>query len=282
MIIAKKINLYRNIADYKFVWKESIENLKKLEKEIVNFISKNFKTHKDINNLFIHKDNENITIQINEVNHIKISLIDFSNSELKNSIDKIFRIENEISNFIPFAYSRDFGYLTPYLKYIPHAIELEYFITTQYLEKEGSKYIIIKNLTNQGYDIEERYKTIKIAATPTYQDSLKDFLNKTESVLNTIEKKEIESFENCFQTKKIILNDKIKKILGYISNSTVMEYYESIKILIFLLHISQVTEYLKLDREKISKLILNIKNSSKISDLKQNSKEIKNLVKEYL
>lgn len=287
MIIAKKLNIYRNILHYKFVHKETSTNLKRIEDELINyFIKHNFILYnKEINNKqfkVLENKKQNIEIILNYINHITITNIDFFENEFYQSYLNIIEIEEKIKEKFDIAFSEKFGYLTPYPTYLPHAIDLELIISLFFCNKYNQQDKIIKNIISSGFEVKKEFipfdYIITIKLLPNQKQNIKDFLTKSSALAKSIEKEEENNFKIYISKNKIIFKDMIEKLKGYALNSNILDYKESIEILTYMLYASK-DRYILTTPDVIKKAIFLTKNSNLIKDMKVNSKITKGAIK---
>lgn len=287
MIIAKRLNIYRNILPYRFVHKENVERLKELEGSLISYLTtQNFiplvKTiDKKDYRAAKHKSKE-IEIVINHINHITIVGMDFSQDNYHQLYNTLIEVERDIGERFDIAFSERFGYLTPDPTYLPHATEIELITSLFYLAKDGEKDRIIENITLAGYEVKNEFISfdyiLTIKLIPSYTEQIMDFIVKSFSFAKTIEKEEEERFNHYKSKNDTIFKDMIEKIKGYALSSSVLNYSESINILLNLYYASRCG-YISLNPLLISKAFFMIKNSDVIKDMRENSKVIKSIIK---
>ncbi len=267
-IVYSKINLKRNLESYSFVDSLSEEIKNKLEKEVIecintwgenislcdlkilndnekkiyleeNLINEDFYTKK--NGKFIVFNNNNLSLLLNNNDHININIIR-NELSLESAYNLIYKVEKKLSRYFSFAASVKYGYLTSYVKDCGLGMKvyvLAHLYGIRLLKKRKE---VFKKYSERGYSIEPYYlfnddKETKKRNTDYYIISSKLNFGVSEKNLITRFTQGIESLLNLnkkylldyYNKKKDELVDIIFRSYGILKHATRIDYIESLE-----------------------------------------------------
>lgn len=301
MILYSKIKIYRNIYPYKFITKESRENLLLLKNKIISSLKKEklqfnkiltLKKEKLISGLVIeHDDNltdnssilrieKNLYVLININEHITILSMDW-----KGNIPKIYnkakKIEDILSKNLIFSYSKRFGFLTTNPLNIPHQMELKIGLLLPSLYYTNNLIQSLRNITTSNIELPQESKIhtshgfIEIGFNNNY-DSSTTFLNTVIQTIENLENKEIKNSDEFIKTNKSFFKTMIRKNYGIIKYTDEFKKEELLMILSKIVW-GSLNKSIKINTKNIVSILFDSKDIIKIN------KKIKDkLIEKYL
>lgn len=298
-VISTKVKIFRNLKEYKFSHKlsnehrnEIVENLKQtlnskmqlidlseIDEKTKNFIAKSNCINKT-GLVFAHKT-DNLAIELFNDEHITI--VAESENKDDSAYEKAFKIVNDLSNKIEFAFSDEYGYLMSNLNHIGTGVQIESDIMLLSIKAIGKIEQVKQNLAKLGYTLKEtKFKGMfKIETKCNLGISEKQIVSDFKNTLAKLQELEVESAKMLDVEKHDELLDMSNRSLAILGNAYLMNYEELYTMLINLrigqtLSMNEVSEF-KLN--KLQKLVMN-KKEEFISQTEQ--KTLAQQVKEIL
>lgn len=299
VVISTRIRIARNLDKYRFPQMMSIEESEKLTQEVLNAMKElsndtNYKFIK-INNLeplermvlieehlispglikkpeqssFLLRDDEAITIMINEEDHLRTQVL-FSGL----NFDESWKLSNELDDFLEttldFAFHKDFGYLTSCPTNVGTGLRVSAMVHIPSLTMTGYNDHLIEGLNKIGLTVRGIYGEGTKAIGNLYQISNQITLGETEeetikklkNVLYQIIKKERNVRNNFLIKRKNEIEDRVFRSLGILKYSRLMTSMEAMN------HISNVRLGKEMgmindmDYREINKLMIEIQPAS--------------------
>ena len=299
VVVSTRIRIARNLKDYKFPQMMSLEESERLTQKVLGAmkgISKdgNYRFVR-ISNLeplerrifieehlvspgliqrvdkgsFLLREDENITIMINEEDHLRIQVLlpglDFEKGwELCNDVDDF------LESTLKFAFDEDFGYLTSCptnvgtglrvsaMVHIPSLVMTKYVQgLIQGLNKIG---LVARGIHGEGTKVIGNL--YQISNQTTLGESEEETIDKLRNIIYQIAKRERDARDSLLKNKKLEIEDKIFRSLGILKHSRLISSNEAIS------HLSNVRLGMEMgiiddiDYNKITKLMIEIQPAS--------------------
>ncbi|MDE6357438.1 MAG: protein arginine kinase [Eubacteriales bacterium] len=209
---------------FQFIDMEKVSDLEKIAMIENHLISLDF-LNNDLPKGLILENGKELSIMINEEDHIRIQSIEFGNN-----IEKAFKTANKIDDLIEekidYAFDEDFGYLTSCLTNVGTGMRASFMIHIPMLEKYNQINDIAQSISKFGMTIRGIYGEGSQALGGIYQISNQATLGKTEEELIanikniTLQIIEKEKFlrEKIKNESNIDLIDKIYRSYGILKN----------------------------------------------------------------
>ena len=324
IVISTKIQLSRNIEKVPFLEKLTVADGRKNVEKVYNsikdkfesdefklyevwdkekssfteYIDKHLISEKLLNNSdkasFILNNDETISIMINEEDHIKIQCMT-SGLNLKEVLENVVSIDEKIEENIKYAFDEEFGYLTSNLQNIGAAMKVHILIHLPAITMSEEIENISKRLNNKGLEIKGLYLEGSNVLGNIYIISNKASLGITEEdIIGTVKEEVLKLIADEYKFREILtgkckyeLEDKIYRALAILQHAVLLDFKEAID-LISNVRLGIELSILSLDKERLNKLIVNIKDSSVESTVgrKLSEKELKyeraNIVRKLL
>lgn len=253
VVLSSRIRYARNLKDFNFKTKLTVEDNAKLEAKIEeisksigyglrflrlkdmdditlmslvekHLISPNFINQKEKSGAIIINDDENISIMVNEEDHLRIQVLS-SGLELENTFRLAKEIEEKIGSLVDFAMSEKYGYLTACPTNVGTAMRASVMVHLPGLTATGNIKRVLENINNLGMNIRGLYGEGTKSFGNIYQISNKQTLGITDEQivknLNLIVEQVIKQeriARRHLQKDSISLEDKLYRSYGIFSN----------------------------------------------------------------
>lgn len=254
VVVSSRIRLARNLSNFPFVTKQTKETRTKLEetvKEIVpslgyglkfvklqdmdeitkmsllekHLVSPNFVMNKENTGAMLINDDENISVMINEEDHLRIQVMT-SGLDIENLMNFSIELDEKIGKLLPYAYHEKYGFLTSCPTNVGTALRASVMVHLPGLEKTGNINKILEVINNFGMNIRGIYGEGSKAAANMYQISNKQTLGISEAEivknLKLITEKIIEQerlARKILARDSIELEDKVYRAYGVLTNA---------------------------------------------------------------
>ncbi len=287
IIDSVKNSIFSQIKDadifFNFFKMDELNNIEKISMLENHTISLNF-LGSDLPKALILQKNEEVSIMINEEDHIRIQSIKTGNNVLE-AFDSANRMDNLLEEGLEYAFDKNFGYLTSCLTNIGTGLRISFMLHLPMLERYRQINDITQNISKFGMTIRGIYGEGSKALGGIYQISNQATLGKTEkeimSDIKNITSQIIEK-EKYFRTKykaenNIELLDEVYRSYGILKNCKKISNEEALN------HLSNVWLglYLNLFEKSLNDNIYNIMMkiqpanlTKKFKDMKKNEFEI--------
>ena len=181
VVVSTRVRLVRNLKGFKFVNKSSKEEQEKIlntVKDIVpslgfglkyidlddlddvtklslvekHLISPEFAINNSVKKAVIMNSEENISIMLNEDDHIKLQVFS-AGQELENLTNFIIELDEKLGNAIDYAYSKKFGYLSSSPINVGTGMEASVIVHLPALTLTGNLSKVLRIVNNFGMSI---------------------------------------------------------------------------------------------------------------------------------
>lgn len=254
VVVSSRIRLARNLSNFPFVTKQTKESRNKLEetvKEIVpslgynlkfvklqdmdeitkmsllekHLVSPNFVMNKENTGAMLINDDENISVMINEEDHLRIQVMT-SGLDIENLMNFSIELDEKIGELLPYAYNEKYGFLTSCPTNVGTGLRASVMVHLPGLEKTGNINKILEVINNFGMNIRGIYGEGSKVAANMYQISNKQTLGISEAEivknLKLITEKIIEQerlARKILARDSIELEDKVYRAYGILTNA---------------------------------------------------------------
>ena len=231
---------------------------------------------------------------INEEDHIKIQCMT-SGLNLEEVLENVVSIDEKIEENIKYAFDEEFGYLTSNLQNIGAAMKVHVLIHLPAITMSEEIENISKRLNNKGLEIKGLYLEGSNVLGNIYIISNKASLGITEEdIIDTVKEEVLKLIADEYKFREILtgkckyeLEDKIYRALAILQHAVLLDFKEAVD-LISNVRLGIELSILSINKERLNKLIVNIKDSSieSAAGRKLSEKELKyeraNIVRKLL
>ena len=217
---------------------------------------------------FILNKEENISIMINEKDHINLQCVSEGLS-LEEAFEKAINIDDKIEHNFDYAFDEKLGYLTASPENIGTGMKASVVLHLPALTMSEEIKRISKNLSKAGFNIKGVYLDEAKVYGNLYRITNKlslglteeDIINKLKlEVLNII--KEENKFREILLSKcKYELEDKVYRSYGILRSAVLLEYKETVE-LISNVRLGIELSLMEIDKNSLDKLLMLINDSS--------------------
>lgn len=254
VVISSRIRLARNLANFPFMEKADIQTKQKIEdtiKELTpsigyglkfvklkdmdeitkmsllekRLVSPNFALNKEDIGAMLINDDENISIMINEEDHLRIQVM-ASGLNLENLMNFSTELDEKIGSLVNYAYNEQYGFLTACPTNAGTGIRASVMVHLPGLARTGNIRKILEVINNFGMNIRGIYGEGSKAGGDMYQVSNKQTLGLSEAEivknLKLITEKIIEQerlARKILARDNVELEDKIYRAYGIFTNA---------------------------------------------------------------
>ena len=233
-----------------------------------HIISKEFANEAGKYRAIILNDDENICIEVNGEDHIKIQLF-CSGMDLSNLLNLAIEIDNKIENTVPYSYHKKYGYLTACPTNVGTGLKASVLVHLPGLSVTKNTRKVLNVVNNLGMSIRGLYGEGSKVQGDMYQISNNQTLGITEREilknLNLITQKVIEQerVARKYLTKKTIeLEDKLYRDYGILTNARKLREDETIELISSVKLGTDLGIIKELNDTKVSELILYTKTAN--------------------
>lgn len=225
---------------------------------------------------------ENISIMINEEDHIRAQIIEHGYN-LDAAYNKIAIYDAELSKALPIAFDDHYGYLTACPTNLGTAMRASVMLFLPALAITGKLDATFKLLNSRGLTIRGVYGEDSDSESFTYQISNRGGLGMTESeIINEVKsftdilvKSEIDTRNKLKQEQLINLEDKIMRCFGVLANSRKLDTKE-LNDCIAYMRLGSALGIIEADIDKLDELHIQAQNNTlcmKLGKLLENTQE---------
>ncbi|WP_139905897.1 protein arginine kinase [Clostridium thermarum] len=269
LVISNRIRIARNIKSKPFPHKLSIEEARKVVKEVeqsfftTSYINNNYKSvrlweqspleanrfverhlisNELVNNregsAFIFGENETVSLMVNEEDHIRLQCMG-GGFNLRESFDMANKLDDLIEENLQYAFDDKMGYITACPTNLGTGMRASIMIHLPALTMNNEMNGILKVLTQVGMTIRGLYGEGSKAQGNIYQISNQitlglseeDIISNLEAVVNQIIAQERATRERLYAYYKYELEDKIFRSIGILKNAVMLNLNESLDLL---------------------------------------------------
>ncbi|MBZ2175201.1 protein arginine kinase [Schnuerera sp. xch1] len=299
VVVSTRIRIARNLTNYRFPQKMDIKEADKLTQEVLNVMKDlsddvNYKFLK-INSLtpvervayieehlispgllqksdyssFLLKDNENITIMINEEDHLRVQVL-FPGLNFEEGWKLISKMDDFLESSLDYAYHDRYGYLTACPTNVGTGLRASAMVHIPSLTLTGHVDNLIRGFSKIGLTVRGLYGEGTEAIGDLYQisnqmtlgENEEEIIRKLKSVIYQIINRERDVRNNLLEKRKNEIEDKIFRSLGTLRYARKMSSKEAMK------HLSNVRLGKEMgiindvDYKKIANLMIEIQPAS--------------------
>lgn len=184
------------------------------------------------------KDDETVSIMLNEEDHVRIQTI-FPGENIDKAWDLADKLDNLIEESVEYAFDEGCGYITSCPTNIGTGIRASFMIHVPALEGAGQMQNLVTALGKFGITVRGIYGEGTEAVGSIYQISNQITLGQSEdeiiknlkNAVNFVKEQEIRFRENLIQNRKIDIEDEIYRAYGIVSNARKISAQEAMTIL---------------------------------------------------
>lgn len=232
-----------------------------------NLISDTLLKNSEKSSFILNKD-ENISIMINEDDHIKIQSITLG-LNLEDSLNNVVEIDEIIEKNIKYAFDEELGYLSSSIENVGSGMNVQVLIHLPAITMSEEIENIAKRLNSKGLEIKGLYLEDSQVLGNIYILSNKSSLGDTEEkIIYTIKEEVLKLIADECKFRDILigkckyeLEDKIYRAFAILQHAVLLDFKETLD-LISKVRLGIELSLLSVNKEKINKLIFNIKDSS--------------------
>ena len=267
IVMSSRIALSRNIKGIPFVPKCTKEHLKKvceLMKDVSlsigyglkfvalkdldttnrqtlvdkNILSEEFAYNKGEGRAILINDDENICIEVNNRDHIRIKVFGAGN-ELENLLNLAMEIDKKLDDYVPISYHDQYGYLTTSPTDIGTGLKASVLVHLPILTKTNNIRKISSVINNLGMNIKGVYIQKSSVVGDIYEIKTKQSLgvNEVEIIkgLNVLVQKVVDQEKNVrnlvIEKNQIEFEDELCRNYGVLVNARKIDNYEVLDLL---------------------------------------------------
>ena len=232
-----------------------------------HLISEKLLKNSDKSSLILNRD-ETISIMVNEEDHIKIQCIT-SGLNLEDALENIVSIDEKIEENIKYAFDEEFGYLTSRIENVGAAMKVNLLIHLPALTMSEEIENISKRLNSKGLELRGLYLEDSNVLGNIYIISNRSSLGITEEeIISNIKEEVLNLLADEYKFREILigkckyeLEDKIYRALAILQHAVLLNFKEALD-LISKVRLGIELSLIQVDKNKLNKLIVNIKDSS--------------------
>ena len=209
----------------KFIALKDIDDITKGVLAEEHLISQEFAKTKNPYAAIIINDDENICIEVNEEDHIKLQVFS-TGLDIENLMNLAIEIDQKLENIVPYSYNEQYGYLTACPTNVGTGLKASVLVHLAGLTQTGNIRKILNVINNFGMSVRGAYGEGTKVEGDLYQISNNQTLGVTEGEiiknLKLISQKIIsqERLARKFLTKNSVeLEDKVYRDFGILSNA---------------------------------------------------------------
>ena len=186
----------------------------------------------------IYKDDETISIMLNEEDHIRIQAIS-PGDNIEEAFDTADKIDNLIEESVEFAFSEKYGYLTSCPTNVGTGLRASYMMHLPELERTGQIRNVIQAISKFGITVRGIYGEGSEAMGSVYQVSNQVTLGQSESeIINNLKKvaaiivqREQELQKKVYEANKDDVEDKVWRSYGILKNARKISGKEAMQLI---------------------------------------------------
>ena len=271
-VLRSRVIIYRNVKDFKFEPKLSVENKQKIieilsdalkgkmslfsvnknEGNVFKHLKSNNLIVDSANNIFIEKEGK-VAINMFSGEHISIvsACVGFDKSVILNAVE----LSQMLSNRVSFAYNDEYGYLMSDLNKIGSGIRVESEIMLSAIKKINKIEQVRQNLGKLGYVLKEtNYPAVYRMSTKCNLGlGEKKIFEDFENTLAKLQDLEIESVKMLDVTNHDEMLDKVSRSMAILSSAHMLTYDELYNIVVNL-RMGKNLGLINLKTEKLNQL----------------------------
>ena len=189
-----------------------------------NLISRDLLRHKSISAALIVPDGS-MSVMINEEDHIREQCF-MRGLDLKRAYERISGIDERISDTIPFAYDKMFGYLTACPTNLGTGMRASVMLFLPAMARRGAMPAVSRTLTSQGLTVrgalgegsESEGDLYQVSNEITLGRSEEQILSSVDSAVQIVAETELRERECMLAEEGVALKDRVMRAYGILSH----------------------------------------------------------------
>lgn len=209
----------------KFIRLKDMDEITKMALVEKRLVSPNFVLNKENIGAILINDDENISVMINEEDHLRIQVMS-SGLDLENLMNLSIELDEKIGSVLPYAYNEKYGFLTACPTNVGTALRVSVMVHLPGLARTGNIRKILEVINNFGMNIRGIYGEGSKSGGDMYQVSNKQTLGISEAEivknLKLITEKIIEQerlARKILAKDNMELEDKVYRAYGTLVNA---------------------------------------------------------------
>ena len=186
----------------------------------------------------LYKDDETISIMLNEEDHIRIQAIS-PGDNIEEAFDIADKIDNLIEESVEFAFSEKYGYVTSCPTNVGTGLRASYMMHLPELERTGQIRNVIQAISKFGITVRGIYGEGSEAMGSIYQVSNQVTLGQSENeIINNLKKvaaiivqREIELQKKVYESNRDDIEDKIWRSYGILKTARKISGKEAMQLI---------------------------------------------------
>lgn len=187
---------------------------------------------------FLLREDERVTIMINEEDHIRIQAL-FSGLNLDESFRMCNEVDDLIEDTLDYSFDEKFGYLTSCPTNIGTGLRASVMVHLPCLVLTGNINGILQAVTQLGLAVRGLYgegssslgNIFQISNQITLGETEEEIISKLKGIVTQIIRRERQSRKLLLNTKRIGTEDKIYRSLGVLQNARILSSKEAMSLL---------------------------------------------------
>lgn len=184
------------------------------------------------------KDDETISIMLNEEDHVRIQAIAAGDS-IDEAFDLADKIDNLIEESVEFAFSEKYGYLTSCPTNVGTGLRASYMMHLPELEKTGQIKNVVQTIAKFGITVRGIYGEGSEAMGSIYQvsnqvtlgQSEADIISNLKKVAAIIVQREKELQKRAYESRKDDVEDRVWRSYGILKNARKLSGKEAMRLI---------------------------------------------------
>lgn len=239
--IVKKVNRALIRSDtFNLLYIDNFSDMKLESMKERHLISQNLIDNREFSAVLINQD-QSISVMINEEDHIRAQCF-MRGLRLKETLDRICKIDDDLAKNIDLAYDEKFGYLTACPSNLGTGLRASVMMFLPALTESGKIAELVSEVSRLGLTVRGLYGEGSQAEGYMYQISNEVTLGVTEEqIIESVEQTVLQiceaernEMQSLYIRNELRTMDKARKSFGILTNAVMLSYNE------FLSHIAQV------------------------------------------
>ncbi len=178
-------------------------------------------------------EDENVSIMVNEEDHIRIQCI-YAGKEEQKSYELISKVDDYLSERLDYAMHEKYGYLTSCLTNVGTGMRVSYMLHIPAIVASGAAESIFDAVTKLGVTVRGMYgegtksygNLFQFSNQTTLGRSEDEIISALNETIDSIISKEYELREKLFEKKGLVLEDKIMRSYSILKSARIMQSKE--------------------------------------------------------
>ena len=254
IFISTKIQVLRNLKDYKFVSKIGLDEAKQVVEKVTSLITSGFKfrptnqinerelnyllkkqlitksliSHNEFSAVGVSKDG-NMSIMLNEQDHIVTTAVAYG-LDTSSLYEHMKPTLDQIENGLSLAYDDEYGYLCSSLTDIGSALHVSVTMCLSGLVQLGELDKIVSRLTQVGFSVRAinlpNAHLFELENSTCLGQNEQDILNSIQAVVMKLQEYEMNARRIIYDDQPVVLTDLVRRAYGVVKNCYRISYRE--------------------------------------------------------